>query len=109
MVRGSANLLSHLLPRSACGVSSCYSQNSIEQTAHCDHKPRAAWLFFAPLACVFASACVLCVWVWVGVGERVFVGLCGYLLIDMDSFYYGYGGQSNSEWPLLKILVGFHI
>ena len=23
----------------------CYSPNSIEQTAHCDHKPRAAWVF----------------------------------------------------------------
>ena len=24
---------------------SCYSPNFIEQTAHCDHKPRAAWVF----------------------------------------------------------------
>ena len=24
--------------------SSCYSPNFIEQTAHCDHKPRAAWM-----------------------------------------------------------------
>ena len=25
--------------------SSCYSPNFIEQTAHCDHKPRAAWVY----------------------------------------------------------------
>ena len=25
--------------------SNCYSPNFIEQTAHCDHKPRAAWVF----------------------------------------------------------------
>ena len=24
--------------------SSCYSPNFVEQTAHCDHKPRAAWV-----------------------------------------------------------------
>ena len=24
---------------------SCYSPNFIEQTAHCDHRPRAAWVF----------------------------------------------------------------
>ena len=25
--------------------SSCYSPNFIEQAAHCDHKPRAAWVY----------------------------------------------------------------
>ena len=25
--------------------SSCHSPNFIEQTAHCDHKPRAAWVY----------------------------------------------------------------
>ena len=25
--------------------SSCYSPNFIEQTAHCDHKPQAAWVY----------------------------------------------------------------
>lgn len=26
-------------------ISGCYSPNVIEQTAHCDHKPRAAWVY----------------------------------------------------------------
>ena len=25
--------------------SSCYSPNFVEQTAHCDHKPRAVWVY----------------------------------------------------------------
>ena len=36
-----------LFTESALGLfkSSCYSRNFIEQTPHCDHKPRAAWVY----------------------------------------------------------------
>ena len=43
--------------------SSCYSPKFIEQTAHCDHKPRAAWVYGGVGVCAVvappASGCRL--------------------------------------------------